>query len=163
MPQLDPAFFATQLFWLALCFAVLYLLMWKVALPRIGEILTERQERIDDDLQKAEKLRNDAAEVLAAYERMIAEGREKSQAILRDTTDRLAKESAERQAALAETLKQRATDAEKRIEEARREALANVRIVAAEAAQAATAKLIGSDVDRAAAERAVATAMAERR
>lgn len=162
MPQLDPTYFATQLFWLAVCFGVLYLLMWKVALPRIGEILTERQERIDDDLQKAEKLRNDAAEVLATYERIVAEGRDKAQAVVRDAADRLAKESAERHAALTETLKKRAEDAERRIDAARHEALANVRDVAAEAAQAAAAKLIGGDVDRAAAERAVERIMAER-
>lgn len=163
MPQLDPATFATQVFWLAICFVLLYLLMWKVALPRIGDILTERQDRIDDDLQKAEKLRNEAAEVLAAYERTMAEGRDKAQAILRETGDRLAKESADRQAALTERLKRQTEEAERRIDAARREALANVRVAAAEAAQAAAAKLTDSEVARADAERAVQAAMTESR
>lgn len=163
MPQLDPTTFATQLFWLSICFVLLYLLMWKVALPRIGDILTERQDRIDDDLQKAEKLRNDAAEVLAAYERAMAEGRDKAQTILRETGDRLAKESAQRQAALAERLKGQTDEAERRIDTARREALANVRVAAAEAAQAAAAKLTGSDIARADAERAVQVAMKDGR
>jgi F-type H+-transporting ATPase subunit b len=162
MPQLDVTFFVTQVFWLAISFLVLFVLMWKVALPRVGDILTQRQERIDDDLQKAEKLRNDAAEVLAAYERTVADGRARAQDILRETGERLAKESAERQAALAETLKRQTDEAEQRIDAARREALANVRTVAAEAAQAAAAKLIGAEVVRADADRAVQQAIAER-
>lgn len=162
MPQLDPAFFATQVFWLAICFIVLYVLMWKLALPRIGTILSDRQARIDDDLQKAEKLRSDAAEVLAAYERAVAKGRDQAQAILRETAEKLARESAERQAALAETLKRQTDEAERRIDGARRDALANVRAVAAEAAQAAAAKLTGADVAHADAERAVQRVMKER-
>lgn len=162
MPQLDPTFFATQVFWLAICFMVLVFLMWKIALPRVSDILTQRQERIDDDLQKAEKLRNDAAEVLATYERAVADGRARAQTILRETGERLAKESAEQQAALAETLKRQTEEAERRIDGARRDALANVRVVAAEAAQAAAAKLIGADIARADAERAVQRAMEER-
>lgn len=162
MPQLDPTYFATQVFWLAISFLVLFFLMWKIALPRVGDILTKRQERIDDDLQKAEKLRNDAAEVLAAYERAVADGRARAQTILRETSERLAKESAEQQAALAETLKRQTEEAERRIDTARRDALANVRVVAAEAAQAAAAKLIGADVARTDAERAVQQAMEER-
>jgi F-type H+-transporting ATPase subunit b len=163
MPQLDPSTFPTQIFWLVICFAVLYFLMWKVALPRIGEVLQERQERIDDDLEKAEKLRNDAARVLEAYERTMAEGREKAQAILREAGERLAREAAERQRALAERLKRDSGEAERRIDAARREALANVRSVAAEAAQAAAAKLTGADIAPADAERAVAASIEERR
>ena len=162
MPQLDPAFFATQVFWLAICFIALYVLMSKVALPRIGTILSDRQARVDNDLQKAEKLRNDAADVLAAYERAVAQGRDRAQTILRETGEKLARESAERQAALAATLKRQTEEAERRIDGARREALAGVRAVAAEAAQAAAAKLTGADIARTDAERAVQRAMEER-
>ena len=164
MPQIEQiATFPSQIFWLVVCFVVLYLLMWKVALPRIGDILAERQDRIDDDLQKAERLRNEAAEVLATYERGMAEGREKAQALVREAADRLAKESAARHAALTETLKRRTEEAERQIETARREALASVRTVAAETAQAAAAKLIGVEVGRTDAERAVDQAMGEYR
>ena len=84
MPQLDTSTFLPQLFWLAICFIALYFIMWKLVMPRIASVLQDRQERIDDDLEKAEKLRNDAAAVLETYEKTVAEGRSRAQAILRE-------------------------------------------------------------------------------
>ena len=83
MPQLDPSTFAPQLFWLLVTFVLLYLAMWKIALPKIGSILQDRQERIDDDLEKAEKLKQDAEAVREAYEKTVAEGRNKAQETIR--------------------------------------------------------------------------------
>ena len=62
MPQLDPSSYASQIFWLVVTFVILYLLMWKVALPRVSALLRERQERIDDDLEKASRLKAEAEE-----------------------------------------------------------------------------------------------------
>jgi len=53
MPQLDPTTFVPQLFWLAITFVLLYLAMWKLVIPKIGEILQDRQIRIDNDLERA--------------------------------------------------------------------------------------------------------------
>ena len=77
MPQFETAapFFWSQVFWLIVAFVVLYLLMSKIALPRIAEVLEERQDKIDDDLAKAEKLKNEAEQVLAEYEKAIADAR----------------------------------------------------------------------------------------
>ena len=95
MPQLDAATFLPQLFWLVVTFAILYLLMWRVVLPRIADLLQERQERMDDDLQKAEALKNEGAKVLAAYEKAMAEGREQAQATIREAMDRASASAAE--------------------------------------------------------------------
>jgi F-type H+-transporting ATPase subunit b len=162
MPQLDPAGFLTQLFWLVVTFVILCLLMWRVALPKIADLLQERQERIDGDLQRAERLKDDAAKVLENYEQAIAEGREKAQAVLRAAAERDAAEAAERNASLAERLTGEAEAAERRINAARDEALANVRAVAAEVAQAATERLIGADVPASEAAGAVDAAVKER-
>jgi len=162
MPQLDPTTFAPQLFWLLVTFVVLYLVMWKVALPRIADLLQERQERIDDDLERAQKLRDDAASVLEAYEKTMAEGRAKAQDVLREATARMAKESEERHAELTGTLAARTAEAEASIAEARDRALQDIRTVAAETARAAAGRLIGAEVAEAEAERAVAAALEER-
>lgn len=157
MPQLDPTTFATQLFWLLVTFSLLYLVVWKVILPRISGVLQERQERIDDDLEKAEKLKSDAEAVLSAYEKTIAEGRASAQVIIREEADKLAAEATERQAALGEKLKAQTRDAEARIDAARSEALANIRSVAADVAKAASERLVGGEVSESDAEAAVAS------
>ena len=162
MPQLDPSSYPSQLFWLAITFVALYLIMWKVVMPRIAEVLQDRQERIDDDLEKAEKLRNDASAVLETYEKTVAEGRARAQAILREAAERAAAEAAERQAELARELSKRTGEAEARIAAALEEALGNVRAVAAEAAQAAAQRLAGTAVSTDEAERAVAAVLPER-
>lgn len=162
MPQLDAATFLTQLFWLAVTFVTLYLLMWRVALPRIADLLQVRQERIDDDLERAENLRNDAAAALEAYDKAIAKGRENAQAVLRQAAEESAAEAAARGDELARRLATETEAAERRINAARDEALGNVQAVAAGVAQAAAARLIDAEVSASEAEGAVGAAMRER-
>ncbi len=162
MPQLDPSTYLTQLFWLVVTFVILYLLMWRVALPRIADLLQARQERIDDDLERAERLRNDAAQTLEAYDKAVAAGRENAQAILRQAAEKSAAEAAARGDELAAALATETEAAERRIRAARDEALANVQAVAVGVAQAAAARLIGAAVSESEAEGAVGDAIRER-
>ena len=163
MPQLDASTFATQLIWLAITFIFLYVVMWKIVIPRVADVLQDRQERVDGDLEKAEALRNEAAGVLEAYEKNVADGRSQAQAILREAADLNDKAAADRQAALGEQLAEQTAAAEARINAAREEALANIRTVAAETAQAAALRLSGASVTRDEAEEAVASILAEGR
>ncbi len=162
MPQLDPSTYLTQLFWLVVTFGILYLLMWRVALPRIADLLQARQERIDDDLERAERLRNDAAQALEAYDKAIAAGRENAQAVLRQAAEKSAAEAAARGDELVARLATETEAAERRIRAARDAALANVQAVAVGVAQAAAARLIGAEVSESEAEGAVGDTIRER-
>ena len=162
MPQLDPTYFATQLFWLVVCFVILYLVMWKISLPRIADVLRERQERMDDDLEKAESLKADAQQVLETYQKTMADGRNEAQSILRTAKEKISADGAARLTELSERLATETANAEARIAEAQQEALANIRGVAVETAQAAATRLIGREVSSADADSAVGTILAER-
>jgi F-type H+-transporting ATPase subunit b len=162
MPQLDPTYFPTQLFWLVICFVILYLVMWKIALPRIADVLRERQERVDDDLEKAESLKADAQQVLETYQKTMADGRNEAQSILRTAIEKISADGAARLTELSERLATETANAEARIAEAQQEALANIRGVAVETAQAAATRLIGREVSSADADSAVGTILAER-
>ena len=162
MPQLDPTHFPTQLFWLAVCFAVLYLAMWKLALPKIADVLHERQERMDDDLEKAETLKADAQLILEAYQKTMADGRNEAQSILKAAKEKSSAEGAARMDELAKRLAIETANAEARIAAAQQQALANIRGVATEAAQAAATRLAGREVSSADADRAVGTVLEER-
>src|SRR3954453_19265754 len=72
-PPFDPSTFASQLVSLAITFVALYLLMARVALPRVGSILEERRARIDGDLGDAQRLKARSDEAIAAYEKALAD------------------------------------------------------------------------------------------
>jgi F-type H+-transporting ATPase subunit b len=147
MPQLEAGDWPTQVFWLAVTFIILLLLMWKVALPRVGGVIEERRRRIEDDLAQAEKLKNEADEALRAYQQALDEARATAQAMIAETRKKLDAEAAERKAALEAQLDTRIAEAEARIGAAREKAMANIRELALDVATSATAKLTGNAPD----------------
>jgi F-type H+-transporting ATPase subunit b len=164
MPQISQIdTFPSQIFWLVVAFAVLYFLMAKVALPRLGQVIEERRRRLDDDLEKAAQMKTEAEAVIAAYEKALAEARAQAQATVKATNDRLAAEAAERLRVAGASIAEKTEAAERRIAEARATAMASVRDIAADVAQAMTERLTGSMLDPARARAAVEAAMAERR
>jgi F-type H+-transporting ATPase subunit b len=159
LPQLNPETFPTQIFWLALAFGALYYLMSKRALPRVAEVLEQRQARISADLNKAAETKEEAEKVLAAVEAAIAEARSSSQAAIAESVAASDKAAAERGAAVAGAVAERLRQAEARIQAAKDEAVANVRSAAADIARDIVGKLAGVAADPAAAEAAVAASM----
>lgn len=143
LPQFDPTHFPSQIFWLVVAFAVLYWLFTRKALPRISEILEERQDRIAADLDRAAELRREAEETYARYERMLEDARERAHALIVEAQQRIARESAERQAALDRELQQKIAAAEAEIAAFRERALADIADAAAEIAAAVAEKLAG--------------------
>lgn len=159
LPQLDPSNFATQIFWLAVTFIALYLLMSRVALPRVRDVLEERERRITDDLEKAQRLKDESEAVLAEYEKALADARASAQALFAEAAEKANAEAAKRQQDMAQKLAKQLEKAESRVQAAKTEALDNIRQVAIEVAQDAAARLIGGDVAEDDAAKAVSVAM----
>ena len=159
LPQLDPSNFATQIFWLAVTFIALYLLMSRVALPRVRDVLEERERRITDDLEKAQRLKDESEAVLAEYEKALADARASAQALFAQAAEQANAEAAKRQQDVAQKLAKQLEKAESRVQAAKTEALDNIRQVAIEVAQDAAARLIGGDVAEDDAAKAVSVAM----
>ncbi len=163
MPQLDVSTFTPQLVWLAITFVLLYFLMAKIGLPRVGAAIEARRRRREEDLERAAQLRREAEAAVAAYESTRAGAREQAQATIRQTTERLAAAAAERQRELTAVLAERTTAAERDIAAAKERALAEIRGIAADVATSISNRLIGTApaagnitaaVDRVIAERA---------
>ena len=162
LPQLDPTTFPTQLFWGAVAFIALYMLMSRVALPRVAAVIEERGDRIGEDLDKAAQLNAEADAARAQYEKALADARADAVAMLREMEAGLAQTGADAQAALASEIAAQSKDAEVRIATAKQAALDNLRGVAVEVAQSVASRLAGAEIDAGRAQAAVDSVMQER-
>ena len=154
MPQLDFSTFPNQIFWLCIALVVLYLILSRVALPRIAAVLAERQGTITNDIAAAEELKQAARDAEAAYEKALSDARAEANRIADETKAEMQKEV---EAAMAEAdveIAKRTEASEARIAEIRDGAAAAVAEVARDTAKAVVAAL-GIDVSEQAVEAAV--------
>jgi len=160
-PPFNPEFFASQLLWLAIFFIAFYYVLKKVALPRIGGILEVRRDRIASDLDHAQRLKEQSDQAIAAYEQALTEARNRAYAIAEEARAAAAKVSDARRAESEAELARKLAAAEQRIADIKTQALGEVNGIAAEAAEAIVAALIGGAVSREEIDRAVAGALKE--
>jgi F-type H+-transporting ATPase subunit b len=142
-PPFDAHTFASQLFWLALAFIALYLLMSRIALPRIGSILEARRQRIQDDLAEAQRFKDGSDAAIVAHEKALAEARGRAQALANETRAKAAAAAEARRKEVDAKLHAHIAEAEKTIAEKRSAAMGNVRNIASEAAGAIVERLTG--------------------
>ncbi|PYG31175.1 F0F1 ATP synthase subunit B' [Pelagimonas varians] len=143
MPQLCGDWIGNQVFWLVITLVVIFLVLSRIALPRIASVLAERQGTITNDIAAAEDLKRKALEAEAAYEQALADARVQSQAIAQATRDEI---KAELDVALAKAdaeISAKAAESEKAIADIRASALENVEVVAKDTAEAIVAVLGG--------------------
>jgi F-type H+-transporting ATPase subunit b len=162
LPQLDLTRFPPQLFWLAVTFILLYLLMSKLALPRVGDILRTREEKIAGDLNRAEQLNRDADAALKGYEQALAEARAKATEIAAQTRAAIQAEADARQADAEARLSAQAAEAEASIRATRDQALGQVREIANDTAAALVARLLGTQPDTGNVDQAVGEELSRR-
>jgi F-type H+-transporting ATPase subunit b len=156
-PPFQKETFASQLVWLALFFVGLYLLMSRVALPRVGGIIEARASKIEGDLAEANRLKQETESAIAAYEKTLADARANAQAIGQKTRDQLMSEADQRRKTLEDQLHRQLEEAEKTIASTKTSAMGNVRGIATDAASAIVERLIG----QAPSEKAIADAVAD--
>ena len=142
-PPFDPATFPSQLLWLAITFGALYLLMSRIALPRIDGILANRKGIIDADLAAADASRQKTDAAIAAYEAALAEAKAKAQGIANETREGIQADLAAKRSAVEADLSAKVSAAEARISATKAEALTHVDEIATETAQTVVTQLVG--------------------
>ena len=160
-PPLDPVTFVPQLIWLALTFGLLYLLLRRVILPRVGEVIEERGDRIKRDLGQAEKLKADTEAALGNYEKALADARAQAGTIAKGMRDKLTAEVDKERAKVEAEINARVADAERRIAETKSRALASVSDIASDVAGAIVTRLIGREVSKDEVQKALVQRAAE--
>ena len=95
MPQLNPEFFISQLFWLVLTFSFLLFFLWRISLPRISLVLEKRDNKINNDLNSAKKMRTEAEEIQAEIENQLKEAKENTNELIKSAVNELQIKSSE--------------------------------------------------------------------
>ncbi|CUH74841.1 F0F1 ATP synthase subunit B' [Tropicibacter naphthalenivorans] len=147
MPQLCGDWIGNQVFWLIITLVVIFLILSKIALPRIASVLAERQGTITNDIAAAEELKRKSEEAEAAYQQALTDARTEAQAIAQKTRDDI---KADLDAAMAKAdadISAKAAESEAAIAEIRNSAMENVEIVAKDTAAAIVAALGGKADD----------------
>jgi F-type H+-transporting ATPase subunit b len=143
-PPFQAEHFPSQILWLTVSFVLLYVLMAKIALPRIGSILAERSKTVGDDLAAAQHLKERSDAAHTAYEKALADARARAQGIASSTREQQASAAEAAQKRLEAQLHERLAAAEQSIAATRTAAMGNVRGIAADTASAIVERLIGT-------------------
>lgn len=157
-PPFESSTFLSQIFWLVIIFGLLYWLMSKIALPRVGSILESRRRRIEGDLADASRMQQQATAAEAAYEKKLSDAKTNAQALAQKTHEELLAEEDAKRHALEAELNARMAASERQIADTKARAMGNVRGIARDAAAAIVEHLTGRPADAAAVEAAVAEA-----
>jgi F-type H+-transporting ATPase subunit b len=161
MPQFDPTTFSSQVFWLVVTFVLLYWVVAKIAIPRIGEVLDQRARVIQEDLDRALALKGETDQAVQAYEKAMAAARDQAGEHMRAVTNEAKATADARTAELSAQVGKQVADAEARIAKAKEDALASLRGIAAETARDVVAKLAGLSPSQTELDAAVTAALKE--
>ena len=159
-PPFDSHSFVSQIVWLVVVFGLLYWLMSRIALPRVGSILEARRGRIEGDLADASRLQQQASDASAAYDAKLADAKSRSQALAQTTHAELLAETEGKRHTLENELNTKLATAERQIEDMKTRAMSNVEGIAREASAAIVEHLTGKAADPQALDAAMASAKA---
>lgn len=141
MPQLDPVWFSSQLFWLVASFGLLYFLLARVILPPLLEVMARRKQTVEGDLGTAQRAKTAAEEARQAYERTLADARARSQALVNEAMLEHKAKAEKASKELDEQIAKKLAEAEKRIGDAKQKLLDGLTPAAAELASLIVEKL----------------------
>lgn len=137
----------STLFWTGLSFLVLLVVIWKYVVPVLGGLLTERKNRIQGDIDKAEALREEAQKALAEYEKQLKTSRKEAQNIVANAKNEAEKIIQTKTAELERDLAKRSEDARVQIEQAKAKAMRDVRQEVTDLAITAAERILTQEVD----------------
>ena len=155
-PPFNKETFASQLIWFAIFFVALYVIISRLAIPRIGGIVEARRNRVEGDLAEANRLKDQSDTALKSYEKSLADARGRAQALANETRDKLNANAEQARRKLETELNARLAKAEETIATTKTAAMTNVQGIAIDTATAIVLRLIGSAPSGSAVEAAVA-------
>ena len=147
MPQLNPEFWASQIFWLILIFSSLYIIMWKIFLPKITDIIENRKSRIIGDLNETQKLKENAEKKLREYNKIIEDTKKEAKRIIEDNKKKLENDIKSKKQKFNEEIEKELMSVEKEIKSLKKLSISSINKIAAEVSSEVIKQLVGTSVN----------------
>ena len=147
MPQLNPEFWISQIFWLTLTFGILYVVLSKLILPKISANLESRKSQISDNIEAADRQREESEIKLKEYEEIISKSRIEAKNNFNQVREKILKDINTKNDVLEKQINEEIKKAEKEINQLRKEAPTKINKIAIETATELTQKLIGTEIN----------------
>ena len=147
MPQLNPEFWAAQIFWLVLIFSFLYLIIWKIFLPKITYSIESRKSRIVNDLDEAQKLKENAEKKLDEYNKIIEESKKKAKKIIEESKKKLDQDIENKKQKFNDEIEKELLTAEKEIKNLKKSSISNISNIATKTSAEIIKQIINIEVN----------------
>ena len=148
MPQLNSEFWASQIFWLTLIFITLYIIIWKIFLPKITYSIENRKSRIVNDLNEAEKLKENAEIKLQEYNKIIENAKKEAKKIFDDNKKKLDKDIENKKRKFNEEIEKETVAVEKEILNLKKTSVSNISNIACEVTSNVIKQIVGTDINK---------------
>jgi len=148
MPQLNPEFWAAQIFWLIIIFLSLYLIVWKIFLPKITYSIENRKSKIVNDIDEAQKLKEKAEQQLNEYNKIIEKTKKEAKKIIENSRKKLERDIEEKKQKISDEVEQELLKAEKEISNLKKSSIDNIKIIAAEISFEVIKKIVDIELNK---------------
>ena len=147
MPQLNPEFWISQIFWLTLTFGILYVVLSKLILPKISANLELRKSQIQENIEAAEKQRENSESKLKEYDEIILKSKLKAKDIFKEAREKVQKDINYKRETLDKQIDEEIKKAEQEISVLKKSAPAKINKIAIETSSELVKKLLGADIN----------------
>ena len=148
MPQLSAEFWAAQIFWLILIFSTLYLIIWKIFLPKITYSIENRKSRIVNDLNEAQKLKENAEKKFKDYNKIIEKSEKDAKKIIEDSNKKLERDIENKKKKFNDEIEKELIAAEKEIKDLKNSSISNINNIASETTSEVIKQIINIEVNK---------------
>ena len=148
MPQLNPEFWIAQIFWLILIFSSLYLIIWKIFLPKITYSIENRKSKIVNDLDEAQKLKENAEKKLSEYNEIIEKSKKEAKKIIEDSKKKLDRDIKNKKQKFNDEIEEELKTVEKEIKDLKKSSISNINNIAAETSAEIIKQIINIEVNK---------------
>jgi len=148
MPQLNTEYWAAQAFWLIVIFSILYLIIWKIFLPRITYSIENRKSRLVNDLDEVQKLKENAEKKLNEYNSIIEKSKKEAKKIIEDNQKKLDRDIENKKQKFNDEIEKELFATEKEIKELKKSSISNINRIAEETTIEIIKQILNTQVNK---------------